>query len=176
MALLHQRSLICGESSLGSLATPLTVAQGRLDLESDLSCFGRDLKQVDGLLGLLIALEEAVLEEPLEGHLAVWPLLSQSLVKDAQTVSILGSRVALALHEEGPVLVGELVHQPLGGGDDAVHVPGRGPVPESRERPVRLHQHLRVHAVQRFPVLLRDVRAFAAVADNAPKGIGLYVL
>ena len=52
------------------------------------------------------------------------------------------------MHHRQPVVRGQLIRQPPRGGDDLLHVTRRRPVTKPRERPVRLDQHLRVHAIR----------------------------
>ena len=51
------------------------------------------------------------------------------------------------VHHREPILLRQVVDEATRRPDQRLHVPGRGSVSKSGERPVRLHQHLFVHAI-----------------------------
>ena len=69
-------------------------------------------------------------------------------VRADHVVARVGPQHPPGVHHRQPVIRGKLIHQPSGRGDNLLHVARRRPVTKPRERPVRLDQHLRVHAIR----------------------------
>mmetsp|Transcript_7287 Transcript_7287/g.32138 ORF Transcript_7287/g.32138 Transcript_7287/m.32138 type:complete len:397 (+) Transcript_7287:494-1684(+) len=69
-------------------------------------------------------------------------------VRADHVVARVGPQHPPGVHHRQPVVHGKLIRQPPRGGDDLLHVARRRPVTKPRERPVRLDQHLRVHAIR----------------------------